>query len=90
MLTHPVADSILFELKAINRRLDLLEKQLPVVDKTWLTPSEMAKICGVSTRTLINYIENGRISRSSYKKEQRGSTHNYRYHRELVLRDLGH
>jgi len=90
MLTHAVADSILFELKAINRRLDLLEKQLPVVDKTWLTPAEMSKVCGVSTRTLINYIESGRISRSSYKKEQRGNAFNYRYHRELVLRELGH
>lgn len=89
MLTLPVADSILFELKAINRRLDLLEKQLPVVDKTWLTPSEMAKILGVTTTTLINYIDSGRISRSSYKKEQRGKTFNYRYHRELVLHDLG-
>lgn len=90
MLTHPVADSILFELKAINRRLDLLEKQLPVVDKTWLTPAEMSKVCGVTTTTLINYIENGKIGRASYKKEKRGSRYSYRYHRELVLHDLGH
>lgn len=90
MLTHPVADSILFELKAINRRLDLLEKQLPVVDKTWLTPSEMAKICGVTTRTMQNYVLSGRLSRAAYKQEPKGKTFNYRYHRELVLRELGH
>lgn len=89
-MEHSLSDSILYELKAINRRLDLLATQLPVVDKTWLTPREMSKICGVTTRTLQNYILSGRLSRACYKQEERGKTFNYRYHRELVLRELGH
>ena len=84
-----LAEVILFELKAINRRLDLSSRNLPVMDKTWLTPGEMSKICGVSTRTLQNYINNGKLSYACYKKEQQGLRFRFLYHRELVMRELG-
>lgn len=80
---------ILAELRAINARLARLENVLPTVDRTWLTPAEMSKICGVSPRTLQSYVKTNRLGPASFKREMRGKTFNYRYHRELVLRDLG-
>lgn len=79
---------LLTELRAINARLEQLENQLPTVDRTWVTPSEMSKICGVTTRTLQTYVNTGRLSPHSYRREQRGSGFHYRYHKELALRDL--
>ena len=84
-----LADEILLELRAINRRLDQLENRVPVADRTWLSPGDMSKLCGVTPRTLQTYVDTGRISRAGYKREKKGKTFNYRYHRELVLHDLG-
>jgi hypothetical protein len=81
--------AILLELRAINRRLDALEHTLPTSQRTWLTPNELSKICGVTPRTLQTYVSTGRIGPTSYKRETRGKTFTYRYHRELALRDLG-
>jgi hypothetical protein len=81
--------AILLELRAISQRLDALEDSLPSNRKVWVTPSELAKICGVTPRTLQTYVSTGRLSPASYKREVRGKSFNYRYHRELALRDLG-
>lgn len=80
---------ILQELRSISQRLEQLEQALPAVDRTWLTPTEMSKICGVTPRTLQSYVSSGRLGQASFKREARGKTFNYRYHRELALRDLG-
>ena len=84
-----LTSEILLELRAISRRLEQLETRLPTVDRTWLTPSEMSKLCGVTPRTLQLYVKSGRITRPSYRREEKGKTFNYRYHKELVLNDLG-
>lgn len=84
-----VEEAILRELRSISQRLEYLERSLPTTDRTWLTPTEMSKLCGVTPRTLQSYVSNGRLGTASYKKEARGKTFNYRYHRELALRDLG-
>lgn len=81
--------ALLLELRAINRRLDALEHSMPTSQRTWLTPRELGKICGVTPRTLQTYVSTGRIGPTSYKREVRGKTFTYRYHRELALRDLG-
>jgi hypothetical protein len=80
---------ILLELRAINQRLDALEHTLPSRQRTWLTPSELSKLCGVTPRTLQTYVTTGRLGAASYKREARGKSFTYRYHRELALRDLG-
>lgn len=84
-----LGEELLRELRSINRRLDALEKAVPSIERTWLTPNELGRICGVTPRTLQTYVATGRLSPASYKKEARGKTFNYRYHRELALRDLG-
>ena len=81
--------AILLELQAINRRLSALESSVPSQQRTWITPNELSKLCGVTPRTLQSYVTSGRLGPASYKKEARGKTFNYRYHRELALRDLG-
>jgi hypothetical protein len=84
-----LGESILQELQAIHRRLDELQQSAAAAERTWLTPSEMSKLCGVTPRTLQTYVQTGRISSFSYKKEQQGKRFTYRYHKELALRDLG-
>ena len=86
--TH-LAEVILQELRSIGQRLEQLEQSIPTVDRTWLTPMEMSKLCGVTPRTLQSYVSTERLGPASYKREVRGKTFNYRYHRELALRDLG-
>lgn len=81
--------AILQELRSISQRLEQLEQALPTADRTWLTPTEMSKLCGVTPRTLQSYVTTGRLGAASFKREVRGKTFNYRYHRELALRDLG-
>jgi hypothetical protein len=80
---------LLEELRHINRRLQSLETYVPRKDVVWLTPAEMSKITGVSPRTLQNYVATGKLSPASFKKDQRGRSFHYRYHRELALCDLG-
>ncbi len=81
--------AILLELRAINQRLDALEHAMPSRQRTWLTPSELSRLCGVTPRTLQTYVTTGRLGPASYKRETRGKSFTYRYHRELALRDLG-
>jgi hypothetical protein len=84
-----IGAEILSELRSINQRLDALEQNTPPRGRTWLTPNELGKLCGVTPRTLQTYVTTGRLRPESYKREARGKTFNYRYHRELALRDLG-
>jgi hypothetical protein len=68
------------ELMAVVR--DLV-KHTPHRTKTWLEPSELASLLGVSTRTLQNWREAGRFKPDSYRKGGRG----YQFHADLALRD---
>lgn len=89
MTTLALTEQVLHELRSINQRLAALENAIPRKDVVWLTPNEMSKVCGVSTRTLQNYVTKGKLSKACYKQEARGKSFNYRYHRELTLRELG-
>jgi hypothetical protein len=89
MGSSAMAQSILQELQAINKRLSRLEQQLPSGGKTWLTSNEMGKICGLSGRTLLNYIHSGKLSAACFKRKQRGKHFSFLYHRELVMCELG-
>lgn len=80
---------ILSELRAIRERLVTLEQRSALGDRSWLTPAEMSQLSGVSPRTLQTYVANGRISATSIKREKRGASFTYRYHRELTMRDIG-
>ena len=86
---HQNLDRDLLDLvREINLRLIDIEQRLPDSRPTWLAPREMSKLVGVSTRTLQNYVKNGKLSPTSYRRENRGKGYQFRYHRELVLRDL--
>jgi predicted transcriptional regulator len=83
-----LSTEILKEIRDLHRRLDAIQGALPKPERTWMTPSEMAEELGVSTRTLQNYVNKGKIGRAAYKCEPRGKGFTYRYHRELTLLDL--
>lgn len=83
-----IGEQILNEVRSLHQRLDALEEAFPAKGKTWLTPQEFSRLAGVTPRTLQVYVDNGRLRPESYKRQTRGKTFNYRYHRELALRDL--
>lgn len=83
-----LGEEILLELRALRQEVKRLGQALPTADSTWLTPSEMAELVGVTTRTLQNYVTLGRLTKASYRMEPRGKGFRYSYHRELALRDL--
>lgn len=89
MPTLELGEAILEELRLIRERLTQLENRAGLSDRTWLNPSEMGALAGVTPRTLQDYVRNGRLNAASYKKEPRGTGFVYRYHRELAMRDLG-
>jgi hypothetical protein len=80
---------ILLEIRHLRSRLDQIDKDRSASSRIWLTPAEMGKLVGVTPRTLQNYVNTGRLSRASHKKTPRGTGFVYRYHREIVLHDLG-
>lgn len=84
-----LGEQIMRELSAISRSLSKIEQRLQVAERTWITPTEMAQIAGVTPRTLQTYVTTGQITRPAYKREPRGTSFVYRYHRELAMRDLG-
>jgi hypothetical protein len=84
-----LGEAILEELRVIREKLDQLENRAGRSDRTWLTPAEMSQEVGVTPRTLQSYVTSGRLNTATYKKEVHGKTFSYRYHRELVLRELG-
>jgi len=87
--TEDGIERLMAKLIAIENRLDEIAAHLSLTERTWLAPAEMAKLCGVTARTLLNYVSLGKISTSSYKRETHGQREYFRYHKELVLRDLG-
>lgn len=87
--TPELGEAILRELHAIREKLAQLEGRAARPDRTWLTPAEMSKEVGVTPRTLQTYVTTKRLSAATYKKENRGKGFSYRYHRELVMRELG-
>jgi hypothetical protein len=91
MISTELGSAILHEVQELNRRMQRLEQQMPTVapEKVWLTPAEMSKLCNVSTRTLLNYVNSGRLSPAAVKQQRRGKSFNFRYHRELTLTELG-
>jgi DNA-binding transcriptional regulator YiaG len=71
------------EVKELTAVVRDLVKHTPHRTKTWLEPSEMASLLGVSTRTLQNWRSTGRFKPGSYRKGPKG----YQFHGESALRD---
>lgn len=74
-------------LRADVKELIAVVRQLvattPQRSKTWLTPSEFAKIAGIHVRTVKNWRDTGKLRPESFRKN--GSS--YQFHAEFALRD---
>lgn len=56
--------------------------------KQWLKPSEFSKLCGLSTRTLAIYANEGRLSDRAVRRVKRGSSFTNEFHRVIALDEL--
>ena len=56
--------------------------------KQWLRPTEFAKLCGLSVRTLAIYSKEGRLSNRAVRHVKRGSSFTNEFHRTIALDEL--
>jgi hypothetical protein len=56
--------------------------------KQWLKPSEFAKLCGLSVRSLALYAKQRRLSDRAVRRVKRGSSFTNEFHRAVALDEL--
>ena len=56
--------------------------------KQWLKPAEFSKLCGLTTRTLAIYANEGRLSGRAVRRVKRGSSFTNEFHRTIALDEL--
>jgi hypothetical protein len=83
--TNLLVARLLGEDQELTQAVRQLVDHTPQRSKTWLEPSELAMLLGVSTRTLQNWRNAGCFKPESYRKAPRGN--GYQFHADLALRD---
>lgn len=56
--------------------------------KVWLKPAEFSKLCGLTTRTLAIYANEGRFSARAVRRVKRGSSFTNEFHRTMAIDEL--
>ena len=56
--------------------------------KQWLKPAEFSRLCGLTTRTLAIYANEGRLSDRAVRRVKRGSSFTNEFHRSIALDEL--
>jgi len=73
------------EVENLRHDVRQLLDQLPPQGRTWLTPAELAKVAGVSTRTLGNWRQQGCFRPESLRSTAKG----WQFHARNAQADLG-
>ena len=68
----------------LTAQVELLLEVLPSPTKTWIPPRELAKLAGISTRTILTRRQAGVFRPESCRKNGR----NWEYRREMAMADL--
>ena len=79
---------ILARLDNMDAQIKSLSNQKPVKGKTWLKPGEFAQICGVTPKTLRDWVEQGRFREKSHRTIKTGTTYFRQFHIEHALEDV--
>lgn len=74
---------LLAETEQLNANVRALLETIPHHSKVWLEPRELARLLGVSVRTIANWREQGRFRPGSYRAYGRG----FQYHATAALAD---
>jgi hypothetical protein len=93
-MTSPIihehlATIIIAELQNIRSEIQQIKSGASVGGtKQWLKPSEFAKLCGLSTRTLSLYASTGRFSDRAVRRVKRGSGFLNQFHRKIAMEEI--
>lgn len=80
---------ILGELQDLRHEIKHLKTGAEVGgSKQWLKPAEFSKLCGLSTRTLAIYANEGRLSDRAVRRVRRGSSFTNEFHRAIAIDEL--
>lgn len=83
--TNLLVARLLGEVQELTHVVRQMVEHTPQRTKTWLEPSELASLLGVSTRTLQNWRNAGWFKPESCRKAPRGN--GYQFHADLAMRD---
>ena len=68
--------------------LNLLIEKSPESISSWVPPRELARLLGVSTKTITAYRNDGRFRSSSVRAIKRGQRTDWEYHRQDAVADF--
>lgn len=76
--------TLVAKVEHLSARVEHLLDVMPNPSKTWIPPRELAKLAGISTRTILNRQQAGVFRPESCRKNGR----NWEYRRDLAMADL--
>lgn len=79
--------ALLDEVRLMRQSLDLLIERTPV--NSWIPPRELARLAGISAKTIAAYRKQGIFGPEHFRPVQRGQRIDWQYYRDGALSDLG-
>ena len=76
------------EIRQMRHDLNLLIEKSPESISSWVPPRELARLLGVSTKTISAYRNDGRFRSSSVRAINRGQRTDWEYHRQDAVADV--
>ena len=76
------------EIRQMRHDLNLLIEKSPESISSWVPPRELARLLGVSTKTITAYRNDGRFRSSSVRAIKRGQRTDWEYHRHDAVEDV--
>jgi len=76
------------EIRQMRHDLNLLIEKSPESISSWVPPRELARLLGVSTKTITAYRNDGRFRSSSVRAIKRGQRTDWEYHRHDAIADV--
>ena len=76
------------EIRQMRHDLNLLIEKSPESISSWVPPRELARLLGVSTKTITAYRNDGRFRSSSVRAIKRGQRTDWEYHRHDAVADV--
>ena len=76
------------EIRQMRHDLNLLIEKSPESISSWVPPRELARLLGVSTKTITAYRNDGGFLSSSVRAIKRGQRTDWEYHRQDAVADI--
>ena len=76
------------DIRQMRHDLNLLIEKSPESISSWVPPRELARLLGVSTKTITAYRNDRRFRSSSVRAIKRGQRTDWEYHRQDAVEDV--